>query len=145
MAIMRYEPVGLNQLQHQINRLFTGWDDAESSAATAGWMPTVDINEYDDRFQLFVDLPGVDPDAVDITLDNGVLTISGERAVPAADGSNGLIQRRSERGAGQFHRRFILPDTVDAEKVAASNRHGVLEISIPKQAKALPRRIKIAA
>jgi len=55
------------------------------------------------------------------------------------------VQRRVERGAGQFHRRFILPDTVDAEKVAASNRHGVLEISIPKQAKALPRRIKVAA
>lgn len=143
MAIMRYEPVGLSQLQQQINRLFSGWDDTESSAATAGWIPTVDINEFDDRFQLFVDLPGVDPDKVEITLDNGVLTISGERTGAADD--NGMVQRRRERGAGHFHRRFILPDTVDAEKVAASNRHGVLEISIPKQAKALPRRIKVAA
>ncbi|MCB1625144.1 MAG: Hsp20/alpha crystallin family protein [Pseudomonadales bacterium] len=144
MALMRYEPVGLNQLQQQINRLFTGWDDTDSSAATAGWVPTVDINEYDDRFQLFVDIPGVDPDAVEITLDNGVLTISGERGA-RSDRDGNAVQRRVERGAGQFHRRFILPDTVDAEKVAASNRHGVLEISIPKQAKALPRRIKVAA
>ncbi|HPF26448.1 MAG TPA: Hsp20/alpha crystallin family protein [Steroidobacteraceae bacterium] len=143
MAIMRYEPVGLGQLQQQINRLFSGWDDTESSAATAGWVPTVDINEFDDRFQLFVDLPGVDPDKVDITLDNGVLTISGERTAP--EENNGMVQRRVERGAGHFHRRFILPDTVDADKVAASNRHGVLEISIPKQARALPRRIKVAA
>ncbi len=56
-----------------------------------------------------------------------------------------MVNRRSERGHGRFYRRFILPYTVDADKVKATDRHGVLEISIPKQAKAQPRRIKVAA
>ena len=58
---------------------------------------------------------------------------------------NTLIYGRNESGSGRFYRRFILPETVDAEKVEAKERHGVLEISIPKQAKAMPRRIEVAA
>ena len=145
MKMVRYNPWGVSELQNEINRLFSNWGDSESSAATAGWVPTVDIQEFDDRFQLFVDLPGVEPRAVDITLDNGVLTISGERNFPQVPEGEQMINRRSERGQGKFHRRFILPETVDADKVKASDRNGVLEISIPKQAKAQPRRIKVAA
>jgi len=145
MAMVRYNPLGVGDLQREINRLFNSWDDPESSAATASWVPTVDIQEYDNRFQLFVDIPGVDPEAVEITLDNGVLTISGERLMQSAPEGEQVIHRRAERGQGRFYRRFILPDTVDADNVKASNRHGVLEISIPKQAKAQPRRIKVAA
>jgi HSP20 family protein len=145
MQMVRYNPWGVSELQNEINRLFSNWGDSESSAATAGWVPTVDIQEFDDRFQLFVDLPGVEPSAVDITLDNGVLTISGERNFPHVPEGEQMINRRTERGQGKFHRRFILPETVDADKVKASDRHGVLEISIPKQAKAQPRRIKVAA
>lgn len=144
MQMVRYNPFGVSELQNQINRLFSNWGDTESSAATAGWIPMVDIQEYGDRFQLFVDLPGVDPKDVDITLDNGVLTISGERNFPIVEDQD-MINRRSERGQGAFHRRFILPETVDADKVKATDRNGVLEISIPKQAKAQPRRIKVAA
>jgi HSP20 family protein len=145
MAMVRYEPWGVGALQEQINRLFNDWGDSESSAATASWMPPVDIHEYDDRFQLFVDLPGVDPKNVEITLDKGVLTITGERYAPVSAGDEKVMQRRSERGIGRFHRRFILPDTVDAEKVKATDRNGVLEIAIPKQARARPRRIEVAA
>ncbi|MDH3491527.1 MAG: Hsp20/alpha crystallin family protein [Gammaproteobacteria bacterium] len=145
MQMVRYNPWGVGELQNEINRLFSNWGDSESSAATAGWVPTVDIQEYDNRFQLFVDLPGVEPRAVDITLDNGVLTISGERNFPQVPEGEQMINRRTERGQGKFHRRFILPETVDADKVKASDHNGVLEISIPKQAKAQPRRIKVAA
>lgn len=145
MAMVRYNPWGVGDLQREINRLFSTWDNADSSAATAGWVPSVDIHEYDTRFQLYVDLPGVEPNSVDITLDNGVLTISGERSLPAAPEGEQMVNRRSERGHGRFHRRFILPDTVDAENVKASDRDGVLEISIAKHAKAQPRRIKVAA
>ncbi len=145
MAMVRYNPWGVGELQNEINRLFRAFGDTESSGVTADWVPTVDISEFDDRFQLFVDLPGVDPKAVEITLDNGVLTISGERHMQAAPEGEQMISHRSERGHGRFHRRFILPDTVDADKVRASDRNGVLEISIPKQAKAQPRRIKVAA
>lgn len=149
MAVVRYDPLymsqGMNQLQNEINRIFSNWGDTESTGATAGWVPTADIHEYDDRFQLYIDLPGVDPSAVDITLERGVLTISGERTPPASEEGEQMVQRRIERGHGRFHRRFILPDSVDAEKVKATDRNGVLEITIPKQQKAQPRRIRVAA
>lgn len=145
MQMVRYNPWGVGELQNEINRLFSNWGDTESSGATAGWTPAVDIQEFDNRFRLYVDVPGVDPDAVEITLDNGVLIISGERGLPSAPDGEEIVNRRTERGQGRFYRRFILPDTVDADKVKANDRHGVLEIEIPKQAKALPRRIKVAA
>lgn len=145
MAMIPYNPWSMSSLQDEINRLFDTWGDTESSGATAGWVPPVDIQEYDNRFQLFVDLPGVNPNEVELTLDNGVLTITGERNFPASAESGQVVNHRRERGHGKFHRRFILPDTVDAEKVRAIDNNGVLEISIEKQAKAQPRRIKVAA
>jgi HSP20 family protein len=146
MSLVNYEPwVGVRQLQDDINRLFSGWSASDSSSVTADWVPNVDINEFEDKFQLYVDVPGVDPKDVEITLENGVLTITGERFTQAEKADEKIIRRRSERGTGRFHRRFILPESVDAEKVKATDRHGVLEILIPKQAKALPRRIKVAA
>lgn len=146
MPLTRYEPWGfVSQLQDEINRVFSHAANADSSGATAAWVPAVDIDELNDRFELFVDLPGVEPDKVDITLEDGVLTLAGERSEPARKTEDGLVRSRAERGRGRFYRRFVLPDTVDANGVKATGRNGVLEISIPKQAKALPRRIKVAA
>ena len=146
MSLVKYDPFfSVSQLQDDINRLFSGWSTNDTSGVTADWVPSVDINEFDDRFQLFVDVPGVDPKDVDITLESGVLTITGERFVQAEKADENVVRRRAERGTGRFYRRFILPETVDADKVKAVDRHGVLEISIPKQAKAMPRRIKVAA
>jgi len=105
----------------------------------------VDIHEYANRFELYVDLPGVDPATVELTLDGGILTLSGERAQPTRTGSDEVQGVRMERGHGHFHRRFVLPDTVDSEKVNASGSHGVLTVTIPKQAKAMPRRIQIGS
>jgi HSP20 family protein len=155
MALMRYAPWSLvPQLHDEINRVFNsfggqnnfGGQGSETTGATANWVPAVDINELGDRFELCVDLPGVDPDKVEVNLENSVLTISGERT-SLAKGKEGdeVMQSRLERGHGRFYRRFILPDTVDAERVKATGKNGVLEITIPKQAKALPRRIKVAA
>lgn len=145
MQMVQYNPWGVSELQKEINRLFSNLSDNESSGVTADWVPTVDIQEFDNRFQLYVDVPGVNPEAVEITLDNGVLIITGERGLPQPSDGEQAITRRTERGQGRFYRRFILPDTVDADKVEATNRHGVLEITIPKQAKAQPRRIEVAA
>lgn len=146
MSLVKYEPwFGARQLQDDINRLFSSWNTNDSSGVTADWVPTVDINEFDDKFQLYVDLPGVDPKEVEITLESSVLTITGERFMQAEKAEENVISRRAERGSGRFYRRFILPDSVDAENVKATDRHGVLEILIPKQAKAQPRRIKVAA
>jgi HSP20 family protein len=146
MSLTRYQPYfGVHQLQDDINRLFSSWTTNDSSGVTADWVPSVDINEFEDRFQLFVDVPGVDPKDVEITLETGVLTITGERFPVAEKSDEAVVRRRAERGSGRFYRRFILPETVDADKVKATDRYGVLEISIPKQAKAMPKRIKVAA
>jgi HSP20 family protein len=133
------------RLQEEINRLFGNVRENDSSSATATWIPPVDIYEYVDRFELTVDLPGVDPSTVDLTLDGGVLTLSGQRPLSTRKDHEEAQGRRIERGHGQFHRRFVLPDTVDGEKVNATGSHGVLTVTIPKQAKAMPRRIQIGS
>ena len=89
----------------------------------------VDIHEYSDRFELYVDLAGVDPSTVELTFDGGILTLSGERREPNRKGNDEAQGRRVERGHGQFHRRFVLPDTVDSEKVNATGNHGVLTVT----------------
>jgi HSP20 family protein len=141
---MRQDAWGvMPRLQEDINRLFGNARESDSRSATANWIPLVDIHEYADRFELYVDLPGVDPSTVDLTLDNGILTLSGTRPLWTRKDGEEPQARRVERGHGQFHRRFVLPDTVDSEKVNATGSQGVLTVTIPKQAKAMPRRIQI--
>ena len=145
-SVIRQDSWGvMPRLQEEINRLFGNVRENDSSSATAMWIPLVDIHEYANRFELYVDLPGVDPSAVELTLDGGILTLSGERPQPTRKDGEEAQGRRLERGYGQFHRRFVLPDTVDGEKVNASGSHGVLTVTIPKQAKAQPRRIQIGS
>ena len=80
MSLVNYDPLfSVRQLQDDINRLFSGWSTNDSSSVTADWVPGVDINEFDDKFQLYIDVPGVDPKDVEITMESGVLTITGER------------------------------------------------------------------
>ena len=146
MNMSRYEPwTVLNQLQRHLNTYLDGErssDDNASSSATADWIPPADIEEYTDRFVLKIDIPGVDPNTVDITLDQGVLSVGGNRGRDAAERD---VQRvRNERPDGRFHRRFSLPETVDSNAVRAAGKNGVLQIVIPKQPKAQPQRIKVA-
>jgi HSP20 family protein len=147
MSLVRYEPWDvLDQLHRQINRVFDTQSAANGSAdssATADWIPPADIAEYKDRWVLKFDVPGVNTNAIDITLEQGVLTISGEREKDSVESD--AERRRVERPHGRFHRRFTLPDTVDAANVRATGRNGILEVTIPKQPKAQPRRIEVAA
>lgn len=144
MALVRHEPFSLMARLHEdINRTFNDWSGSDSSGATADWIPAADVEEYDDRFELYVDLPGVATKDVDITLESGVLTLAGERNPVRS--TDPVTHARRERGTGRFHRRFILPDTVDADRVKARGRDGVLEVTIPKLARAQPRRIEVAA
>ena len=145
--VMRHEPWNvMPRLQDDINRLFGNATENDSSSATAAWIPMVDIHEFTDRFELYVDLPGVDPNQVELTLDSGVLTLSGNRTEQQVSSRHDdeVEALRVERGHGRFHRRFLLPDTVDGEKVNATGKNGVLIITIPKQEKSQPRRIKIS-
>jgi HSP20 family protein len=125
MALVRYGPWNLvGQLHGELNRALRDWTSGETSSATAEWIPAADVEEYEDRFELYVDLPGV-------------------RKAEQAEAQ--MTRHRRERGYGKFYRRFILPDTVNADGVEASERNGVLAIRIPKKAAAQPRRIEIAA
>lgn len=144
MLLARYEPWdAVNQLHRQINRVFDNRNAANTADATvADWIPPADVLEYADKFVLKFDVPGVNANSIDITLDQGILTVSGER--PAEVTANDVERSRRERAYGRFHRRFTLPDTVDAAGVHATGRDGVLEVTIPKQAKAKPRRIEVA-
>jgi HSP20 family protein len=146
MSVSQPEPwTVLNQLQRHLNQYFDregAEDQPVSSSATADWTPYVDVGEYADRFVLKLDIPGVDADAVDITLEQGVLTVSGNRNRDSAESD--LQRERRERPSGRFHRRFSLPETVDSNGVHATGKNGVLQITIPKQPKAQPKRIKIA-
>ncbi len=146
-VLVRQDPWSLvPRLQDEINRLFGNVSSQESSSATATWVPAVDIHEYGDRFEFFVDIPGVDPNKVELTLENGVLTLSGQREeTEAPKGEAGPQYQRTERGQGYFYRRFVLPNTVDSERVHATGKNGVLTVTVPKHAKSMPRRIQIAA
>jgi len=145
-SVVRQNPWSLMpRLQDEINRLFGTLSENDSSSATAAWVPPVDIHEYSDRFELYVDLPGVDPSKVDLTLEGGILTLSGQRSEEAAGRATDIQYQRTERSHGNFYRRFVLPDTADSQGVNASGKNGVLTVTIAKHAKAMPRRIQISA
>ncbi|HEY1077084.1 MAG TPA: Hsp20/alpha crystallin family protein [Fontimonas sp.] len=112
---------------------------AGAAQAASAWTPAVDIHEYSDRFELHADVPGVDPASIEVTLERGVLTLSGERVAAVASAE----RQRNERVSGRFQRRFTLPDTVDADGVSATGKLGVLQIVIPKRELAQPRKIAI--
>lgn len=145
MSNAAYQPWSLvNQLQDEVNNLFSHAATSDSSGATANWVPTTDVAEFADRFEIAVDLPGVDPKTVEITLSDGVLSVSGDRGRLRAVEDEKPVRHRAERKFGRFHRRFILPDTVDAERVNATGRDGVLSVTIPKTPEVQPRRIEVS-
>jgi len=146
MSLMRYEPLSLlNQLQREVNRLFdtSRLGDEETGHTLADWMPAVDIKEEASQFVIRADLPGVEIKDIDITLENGVLTLKGRRASEKKEETEQF--RRVERVRGTFLRRFSLPDVADADKVSARCKDGVLEVTVPKREAAQPRRVAIEA
>ena len=140
-----YEPWNLiSQLQRELERkqeMNNGI--AEGTSATAEWMPAVDIKEEPERYVLLADLPGVNPTGIDVGMENGILTLSGNRETEAK--SQRDAYKRVERHFGTFHRRFSLPDTVDAEGITAKYANGVLEIVIPKKSVLQPKKIVVVS
>lgn len=131
--------------QERINHLFERFfDNGAVNAATEAsqWVPRVDVREEAERFVILADLPGIEPEQIEIQMDKGVLSIKGQRNGEAATGTSRYS--RVERRQGGFQRDFSLPDSADAEGIVASGRNGVLEISIPKKAESTPRRIQVA-
>ena len=143
MALVRYEPFNLfDQFNNEINRFFTGMQSRPAANQERAWLPAVDIREEESRFVLTADIPGVERKDVDVTLENGILTIKGERHAEKEE--TGEDFHRRERVHGSFMRQFSLPDTVNTDSINATVRDGVLVIEIPKQAKPEPRRIAVA-
>lgn len=143
MVIRRYEPWTLfNELSKELSRMYEGQQGTDaSSLATSDWVPAVDIREEAERYVIEADLPGVRPEDIDINMENGMLTIKGTREVQSREAGQGY--KRVERSAGVFYRRFSLPDTADSERISARSELGVLQVTIPKQEKLQPRRIKV--
>ena len=141
MALIRYEPWSLlNQLSREIERM-AGVPDRGEPAVVSDWAPAVDIREDKDAYVLHADLPGVDPKDIEVHMENGVLTIRGERKSETKEERENY--KRVERVHGTFFRSFTLPDTADSDKISAKHENGVLEIRIPKQERVQPRRITV--
>jgi HSP20 family protein len=145
MAVVRYEPWSVvnrlhQSLDHLFNEAFNSPEAASSPNVT--WVPRVDIHEEKERFVVLADVPGVEPKDIDITADNGVLTVRGERRAEKRETENGY--ERIERVSGSFVRRFKLPEGANTESITAKQANGVLEVTIPKTPAAQPRRITIS-
>lgn len=139
MQLIRYQPWGHYDL---MDRLLAGQQGRHShDAAAADWTPAVDIKEEAERFVIHADVPGVDPKDIEISMEDGVLSLSGERKSAVASEQDGYT--RTERRTGRFLRRFTLPEGTDAEGISAQGNHGVLEIVIPKVAKVAPKKIQV--
>jgi len=108
----------------------------------ADWAPSVDIEEEDDKYKIKADLPGVDKKDIDVKMENGMLSIRGEKHTETESGK-GSKRHRTERFHGSFARSFTLPDSVDADKVDAAYKNGVLTLLIPKAEQARPKSIDI--
>jgi len=141
MNIVRFEPWSMTDL---INRDL-GRRPAHEAAqsAVADWVPAVDIVEEEDHFLLQADLPGVNSADIEVSMDDGVLSVAGERHSENRSDSEGV--RRIERVSGRFDRRFSLPETADAEHITAKNSNGILVVTIPKLPAVQARRITVEA
>lgn len=144
MPMIRYNPVqtegedypsGLRVFQDSLSRLL-------SEPASRPWTPPVDIYETENELVMKADIPEVDPKNVAIQLENGTLTLKGERQFEQEkNGTRGF--HRIERGYGSFVRAFSLPDSVDPEKVKADYKNGVLTVMLPKKEVAKPRMVNV--
>ncbi len=136
MTALRFYPwAAQREWLKQVNQAY------EASANDASWTPSVDVEEYKDKFVIYADVPGVDLANVEIILEKGVLKLSGTREARAENAE--VESRRLECSNGRFQRSFTLPDTADGDAVSASGKNGVLEIVIPKPAQVQPRRIAV--
>lgn len=138
MTLTHYNPWNqLSKIQQDLGRFF---DDGENLREKS-WRPAVDVQEDETHYLITADVPGVDPGAIDVDVDKGVLTISGRRESTQKQEHDGY--QRIERFSGEFSRRFSLPDSVDAENIQATSRHGVLEVRIPKKPTEQARKITV--
>ena len=145
MALVNYEPFSfLTRLQDELSRNRGLWPvlgDEDSSIVTSHWVPAVDVKEEANQFVITADIPGVDPKDIEVTAENNMLTIKGERKTESTEEKEGY--KRMERSRGTFYRRFSMPDTADVDKIKADSKNGVLQLTIPKRESVKGRKIEV--
>ena len=145
MSIVRYDPFrDIRTLQDEVNRLFSSnltrfFNDED--IARGAWSPNVDIFENKDQIVIEAELPGMNREDFDLSVENNVLTLYGERRFEKKD--EGDNYHRVERSYGSFSRSFTLPQSVSAEGANAEFRNGVLRVSLPKREEVKARKIQI--
>lgn len=146
MTIVRYDPFrDLRTLQEEVNRLFsTNLTRAfgDEGIARGAWAPSVDIYENKDQIVLEAELPGMNQDDFDLSIENNVITLRGERKFEKTDEADNY--HRVERSYGAFTRSFTLPQTVSAEGATAEYNNGVLRVTLPKREETKARRIQVS-
>jgi HSP20 family protein len=151
MAVVRWDPLGeLTQLQDRVNRAFSEAygrgsvpaREDEGLMSTGTWAPPVDIYQNsDEQLVLRAELPGISPDQIELNINNDTLTIRGEKQLP--DDVKEDQYHRIERRYGTFSRSFSLPAQIDAAKISAEHKNGVLTVRLPVREEAKPRQIKV--
>jgi HSP20 family protein len=133
----------LRRLNTALDEAFYGWpfQQDESGSITSSWHPACDVFEDKESVKIVAELPGVKPEDVKLSLENNLLTIRGEKKQEAEERSERV--HRYERSYGSFERTFVLPSTVDGDKISAEYQNGVLTVVVPKAEKARPREIPV--
>jgi HSP20 family protein len=156
MAIIRYQrPENgtvspfrrMSTLRDEIDQVFdrmfqSPWDLTQASQFMAGWSPAIDLYEDKDNLVVKAELPGMKKEDIEITLQDGLLSVSGERKEEKKEESAETY--RSERYVGRFQRTFSLPSTVNEEQITASYKDGVLTVTLPKSEEAKPKQIAVS-
>ena len=146
MTLVRWDPFReLEDVSDRLNRMFARPSaprtTGKETMVVADWTPSVDISETEGEYQIKAEIPDVKKEDVKVTLEDGVLTIQGERKYEKEE--KGKKYHRIERSYGSFVRTFSLPDVIDEEKVKAEFKDGVLNLHLPKSEKAKPKAIEV--
>jgi HSP20 family protein len=153
MSLIRYQTPELSawpsidrwsNLRDELNSLFEMpiWSNlGRQSQLFSGWTPALDLYQNNDNVVAVVELPGMRKEDIEISLHDGMLTISGERK--SESGNNGENAERTERFTGKFRRSITLPTRVDAGKVSANYKDGILTVTLPKAEEAKPKQIQV--
>ena len=144
MSVTRWDPFqDLQALREDMNRAFGRWFGREGEEERSGvrWAPALDVAETKDAYRIDVEVPGLKPEDIEVTVDQGMLTIQGERR--SEEESRDRQYHRIERRYGAFRRSITLPSGVDASRVEATYDNGVLRLTVPKTEAAQPKRIEV--
>ena len=146
MALVRWDPFReLEEVSDRLNRMFARPTarpaNGKETMIVADWTPSVDISETEGEYQIKAEIPDVKKEDVKVTVEDGVLTIQGERKYEKEE--KGKKYHRIERSYGSFVRTFSLPDVIEEEKVKAEFKDGVLNLHLPKSEKAKPKAIEV--